>query len=249
MANDSLANIAPWFAEASPGLLTNRTVRNFISHYSQSQWPEVIKLVLIHGIIALHKQHPGQHLSVKQLKELIEKGGCSLVIERSIPQLQRQILQLQTELDGVFDSLAVEPTSQASVLRAGEKMCDNWACHCPCGHMTHQHVMQPVAWLLMTEHHSCHLVQNCSLSRKHVLCVHQVTNALPLPLTNSSQQPVMLAPRQSNQKQHAVSFSTPQLAGMAILGTSIPCTAQAAAMLAVCQFNILALVLPCCLVC
>jgi hypothetical protein len=97
----------PWFAEAAPGLLTNKTIRTFLSHYSQQQWPTVVKLITLHGILSIQHQYPGVCLSAAQLKELVEKGACSNVVERNIPQLQRQILNLQLELDGVFDRLGI----------------------------------------------------------------------------------------------------------------------------------------------
>ena len=99
--------LAPWFAEASPGLLTNKTVRAFLSQYSQQQWPTIVKLIVLHGILSIQHQYPGLCLSTSQLKELVEKGACSIAVERNIPQLQRQILNLQQELDDVFDRLGI----------------------------------------------------------------------------------------------------------------------------------------------
>jgi hypothetical protein len=69
---------------------------------------QVIKLTLIYGVLGLEQQFPGGTLSIPQLRQLVEKGGAQLVVQRNLPVLQRQILDLQTNLDAVFDRLAVE---------------------------------------------------------------------------------------------------------------------------------------------
>lgn len=71
-------------------------------------WLQVIKLTLIYGVLGLEQQFSGANLSIPQLRQLVEKGGAQLVVERNLPGLQRQILNLQTNLDAVFDRLAVE---------------------------------------------------------------------------------------------------------------------------------------------
>lgn len=59
MQHSAYDDVAPWFAAASPGLLTNRTIRNYLDGYTQRQWSHVVKLTLLHGIISLQKQYPG----------------------------------------------------------------------------------------------------------------------------------------------------------------------------------------------
>lgn len=110
---------APWFADAAPGLLTNRTIRNYLDTYTQQQWPHVVKLTLLHGILSLSKQYSGQQLTVAQLREVVEKGATSAAVERSIPTLQRQILGLQQQLEGVYDELE----GQVSELLCCRGMC------------------------------------------------------------------------------------------------------------------------------
>lgn len=73
-----------------------------------AETPQVIKLTLIYGVLGLEQQFPGGTLSIPQLRQLVEKGGAQLVVERHLPGLQRQILNLQTNLDAVFDKLVVE---------------------------------------------------------------------------------------------------------------------------------------------
>lgn len=80
---------------------------------------QVIKLTLIYGVLGLEQQFPGGTLSIPQLRQLVEKGGAQLVVERNLPGLQRQILNLQTNLDAVFDRLAVEVGILASSHSSG----------------------------------------------------------------------------------------------------------------------------------
>ncbi|KIZ02517.1 hypothetical protein MNEG_5445, partial [Monoraphidium neglectum] len=96
-----------WFEDAAPGLLTNRTIRAFLEQYSQHLWPDVVKLMLIHGIVSVQAQFPGQSLSPQQLRTVVEQGAASAVVERTLPRLQRQVLDLQQRLDGVYDDLDV----------------------------------------------------------------------------------------------------------------------------------------------
>lgn len=105
----------PWFADAAPSLLTNKTIRTFLGRYSQQQWPEVVKLVLVWAIMNLEQQNSGRSLSLKELKELARATGAVMVVDRSIPKLQQQILGLQANLDSVFDALALQVCLCASM--------------------------------------------------------------------------------------------------------------------------------------
>lgn len=71
-------------------------------------------MTLIYGVLGLEQQFPGGTFSIPELRKLVEKGGAQLVVERNLPGLQRQILDLQTNLDAVFDRLAVEVRLQAN---------------------------------------------------------------------------------------------------------------------------------------
>lgn len=96
-----------WFADA--GILTNSsTIRNYLQQYSQHCWPEVTKLTLIYGIVALQHTQQGRTLSLAQLQAEVQRCASALVVQHSVPKLQRQILDLQSQLDNVFDALAVE---------------------------------------------------------------------------------------------------------------------------------------------
>eukprot|EP00878_Enallax_costatus_P017016 GHUV01017864.1.p1 GENE.GHUV01017864.1~~GHUV01017864.1.p1 ORF type:complete len:612 (+),score=204.31 GHUV01017864.1:997-2832(+) len=99
----------PWFADVAPSLLTNRTIRNYLASYSEQSWPQVVKMTILYGIVRLQQQHSGQVLTLQQLKEVVQAAATHLVVQHNVPGLQRQILQMQTDLDKVFDRLTVEP--------------------------------------------------------------------------------------------------------------------------------------------
>lgn len=98
----------PWFADVAPSLLTNRTIRNYLAGYSEQSWPQVVKMTILYGIVCLQQQHSGQTLTLQQLKEVAQAAATNAVVQRNVPALQRQILQMQTDLDKVFDKLTVE---------------------------------------------------------------------------------------------------------------------------------------------
>eukprot|EP00775_Hariotina_reticulata_P003608 gene3608-3872_t len=60
----------------------------------------------------LEQQNCGKSLSLKELKELARATGAVMVVDRSIPKLQQQILGLQANLDSVFDALAFQGPDQ-----------------------------------------------------------------------------------------------------------------------------------------
>lgn len=98
----------PWFSDVAPSLLTNRTVRNYLNGFSEQSWPHVVKLTLLYGIVSLQQQYPGETFSLQQLKQAVQSAATNLVVQRNVPQLHRQLLNLQTDLDKVFDRLTVE---------------------------------------------------------------------------------------------------------------------------------------------
>lgn len=82
---------ASWFEQAEPGLLTNPTIRAFISPYTQEQWPDVVKLTLLHGILCLRKEFGFQQLTIPELKGVVERGHYALSIEDSVPALKKDL--------------------------------------------------------------------------------------------------------------------------------------------------------------
>jgi hypothetical protein len=91
--------------------LNNGVIKDYLMRYSPQEWPEVTKLTLIYGIVALQHSCEGRVLSLQELRQAVETSNAMLVVQRNVPQLQRQILQLQSQLDSVFDKLAPEVQS------------------------------------------------------------------------------------------------------------------------------------------
>jgi hypothetical protein len=96
---------APWLGGDA---LNNGAIKDYLKRYSPQEWPEVTKLTLICGIVALQHSYEGRMLSLQELRQAVETSNTTLVVQRNVPQLQRQILQLQSQLNSVFDKLAPE---------------------------------------------------------------------------------------------------------------------------------------------
>lgn len=94
-----------WYEQVSPGLLRNKAVRNYLSQYAAKDWPEVVKLTLLYGLICIHKQHPGQILTVEQLKDKIATGHVAVTVESVLPQVQSQLDHLQQCLEEITDDV------------------------------------------------------------------------------------------------------------------------------------------------
>jgi hypothetical protein len=98
--------VGAWLEEAAPGLLANRTIRGFLEQYPQRAWPEVLRLALIHGVASLNTAYPGLTLTAAQLRAAVERGAIAAAVERKLPTLQRELLDLQYRLDGVYDDIS-----------------------------------------------------------------------------------------------------------------------------------------------
>lgn len=94
-----------WFEQVSPGLLRNKAIRNYLAHYTAQEWPEVVKLTLLYGLINLHRQYPGKQLSVAQLREVISTGQVAITVESALPDVHNQLDKLQNQLDEITDDL------------------------------------------------------------------------------------------------------------------------------------------------
>ncbi len=102
----------PWFEELSPQLLRNKAIRTFLQAYSDHEWPEVTKLVLLYGIVSLTRQYPGQVLSLAALREALSAGASAQAVETAIPDLQDKLSELRLQLDDVQDDL--QPRGEVS---------------------------------------------------------------------------------------------------------------------------------------
>ncbi|KAJ9531391.1 hypothetical protein QJQ45_006904 [Haematococcus lacustris] len=85
-------------------LLRNKAIRNYLTSFRAKEWPEVLKLTTLYGIISLHKQHGGP-LPAAQLRDAIAKGSMAITAEASLPGLQLQLDQLQGQLEEITDDI------------------------------------------------------------------------------------------------------------------------------------------------
>ena len=95
----------PWFEAVSPHLLRNKAVRSYLNQFNGKDWPEAIKLTLLHGILALHKQYPGQVFSVERLRGIVGAGQSSATIESALPELKEKLAGLKAQLEDVSDDI------------------------------------------------------------------------------------------------------------------------------------------------
>jgi hypothetical protein len=80
---------AAWLDQISPHLLRNKTIRNYLGHFSSKEVPDAIKLTLLYGIVALSKAHPngGRPLTIEQLKGVLAQGRMTLAMEQALPEV------------------------------------------------------------------------------------------------------------------------------------------------------------------
>lgn len=108
-----------WATE--PGLLTNGLVRRYLSQYSESQWPEIIKLTLITGILNLQKTYPQRTLTVAELQAAVTRATTATVLEDRLPALQATLAELQAKIGGVAQEVAVRAASPPRPVSPGRE--------------------------------------------------------------------------------------------------------------------------------
>ncbi|GAQ79530.1 hypothetical protein KFL_000320290 [Klebsormidium nitens] len=94
----ALPPYAQWFQLVDPGLLTNKTIRQYLLAYNAEQWPEVVKLTLLYGILSLQKQYGSQALAVQDLRDIIGQNKVAAAVEQSIPGIEKQLADLRAEV-------------------------------------------------------------------------------------------------------------------------------------------------------
>ena len=84
-----------WWSDVSPSLMTNKTIRNFLTHYSQSQHPEVVKLVLLYGVLSLQSRVGLQPVSLDDIRQLLKKGFFSQTLGSKIQGVKSSVSDIQ----------------------------------------------------------------------------------------------------------------------------------------------------------
>ena len=57
-----------WWQDVEPSLFANATIRNFLLHYRAQDHPQIVKLVLLQGILSLQDTYGLKPLSVPHLR-------------------------------------------------------------------------------------------------------------------------------------------------------------------------------------
>ena len=74
----------------SSGLLTNKVIRAFLSRYEVVQWPEVIMLATLHGVLCFEDKFGQQSTALTDLRSEIEQKFSHLKVHAACePQSNR----------------------------------------------------------------------------------------------------------------------------------------------------------------
>eukprot|EP00899_Mesostigma_viride_P003383 jgi/Mesvir1/13045/Mv06034-RA.4 len=103
--NGAEAPYGTWNFLLNPGLLTNRIIRSFLLPYPTSEWPLLVKLLVIRGILSLQKAHGASPLPLDTLKETITGEVDAACIKSAMPSLNAQLGKLREEIAEVHDDL------------------------------------------------------------------------------------------------------------------------------------------------
>ena len=87
-----------WWSDVSPSLMTNKAIRNFLLSYSELQHPEVVKLVLIYGILSLQQSHGMQPLAVADIKKLLKEGFLQQTLGGKLETVRGNVIDIQNAL-------------------------------------------------------------------------------------------------------------------------------------------------------
>ena len=99
--------LTAWYEAAEPALFTNKTLREWLSVYSERQRPDAVKLVLLHGINCLRKTFGQQTLTVEKLADITEHGGHVVMPAEGLKQ---EVQQIQQVLSNITEQLAAAQT-------------------------------------------------------------------------------------------------------------------------------------------
>ena len=102
--------LTAWYEAAKPALFTNKTIREWLSTYSEAQRPDAVKLALLHGILCLRKSFGSKTLLVQELADVTEQGYHAVTLTESLPALKQEVTQIQEVLGGFSQQLGAAKT-------------------------------------------------------------------------------------------------------------------------------------------
>lgn len=95
-----------WFEYAEPGLLTNRTIRNFLNSYSQEKWPDVVKLTLLYGIVTLRQSMGVTFVPLEKIRQKISRLETAYCVEEKLLPIQEKVQDLKGDVQQILESFA-----------------------------------------------------------------------------------------------------------------------------------------------
>lgn len=94
-----------FYESVPPHLLRNKALRGYLGQYNGKDWPEVVKLTLLYGVLNLQKRYPGEILPIERLRAVLMASQSAITVEHLLPNLQDQLQNLQVQLAEVTDDI------------------------------------------------------------------------------------------------------------------------------------------------
>lgn len=95
-----------WFEYAEPGLLTNRTIRNFLNSYSQEKWPDAVKLTLLYGIVTLRQSMGVAFVPLETIRQKISRSETAYCVEEKLLPIQEKVQDLKGDVQEILEAFA-----------------------------------------------------------------------------------------------------------------------------------------------
>ena len=104
-----------WFEYAEPGLLTNRTIRNFLSGYKSDAWPDVVKLTLLYGIVTLRKTvGDSQRIPAERIRQPVRQMEAAHCLEEKLPPIHEKMKDLKGDVQEILEAFDQPPSLKST---------------------------------------------------------------------------------------------------------------------------------------
>lgn len=102
-----------WYEAAKPALFTNKTIREWLGVYSESQRPDVVKVVLLYGILCLQNSFGPKTLTLQELKATTEQAHSAVTLSKGLPALKEDVAHIQQALRSFEDKVVTAQTVES----------------------------------------------------------------------------------------------------------------------------------------
>ena len=109
-----------WFEYAERGLLTNRTIRNFLTGYKTESWPSVVKLTLLYGIASLKSSGIGEPIPLDRLRRTVRQAETARCVEAKLPAIQESMRDLKDDVEEILEAVEERPAAREKILQTRE---------------------------------------------------------------------------------------------------------------------------------